>query len=336
MKLRSEILLRYRNGVSTKDDIDLINERVHKPYRGLPNDIRYAVYTNRDRDSINTGVFMKRCRNLQSDHEEIRDTIVILSSEIEIKDGNNKYQTVRNPLTFWEGCGESDVEPCTKYGRMDPLVKLYHLCPMMLTCNSNVANGKAKGSQVQFLKCVLKHSAKVRVVEFDGVFLNCVFAHEVEHIVCQHVKHDIQPRQFQLKPEKYSFRANVPVPGTNEKNTVNMRAVQIPNISNTATTGHKLQGSGVKNLFISVWSTARNWNYVMLSRVTTPLPYNSAKKPPQSLVDMMQSFETHSPTFCDEDLETFEAFYENLLEQEAQFKKFSLFASNQPTKLHEV
>ena len=44
---------------------------------------------------------------------------------------------------------------------------------------------------------------------------------------------------------------------------------QLPVVSNTATTGHKLQGSGVDNLFVSEWFNEASWIYVILSRVKT-------------------------------------------------------------------
>ena len=48
-----------------------------------------------------------------------------------------------------------------------------------------------------------------------------------------------------------------------------MKALQLPIISNSATTGHKLQGKTVKHLFIGKWHYGTNWPYVVLSRVTT-------------------------------------------------------------------
>ena len=43
--------------------------------------------------------------------------------------------------------------------------------------------------------------------------------------------------------------------------------MQLPVISNTATTGHNLQGTGVDNLFVSEWVNDASWIYVILSRV---------------------------------------------------------------------
>ena len=48
-----------------------------------------------------------------------------------------------------------------------------------------------------------------------------------------------------------------------------MKAMQLPMVVNNATTGHKLQGSGVDCLFVHNWSYVTNWVYVVLSRVKT-------------------------------------------------------------------
>jgi hypothetical protein len=48
-----------------------------------------------------------------------------------------------------------------------------------------------------------------------------------------------------------------------------MEINQLPVVSNTATTGHKLQGSGVDSLFVSEWKNEASWIYVILSRVKT-------------------------------------------------------------------
>jgi hypothetical protein len=49
-----------------------------------------------------------------------------------------------------------------------------------------------------------------------------------------------------------------------------MKALQFPVVSNTATTGHKLQGATIESLFVHDWNYGfTNWPYVVLSRVTT-------------------------------------------------------------------
>ena len=77
-----------------------------------------------------------------------------------------------------------------------------------------------------------------------------------------------------------------------------------------ATTGHKLQGSSVDSLFVHQWSTKKNWNYVVLSRVRTrngllcrgPIPRASTiYKVPVSLTRMINKFRLRSPTYWSEE-----------------------------------
>ena len=83
-----------------------------------------------------------------------------------------------------------------------------------------------------------------------------------------------KPQVFTLEPKQYTFKAKILKPVAlqvkgDEREDIRMKAVQLPVIINNATTGHKLQGSGVDNVFVHTWSYATNWAYVMLSRVKT-------------------------------------------------------------------
>ena len=55
----------------------------------------------------------------------------------------------------------------------------------------------------------------------------------------------------------------------NDHEKVCMKATQFPIVINNATTGHKLQGSSVDQLFVHEWQYTTNWAYVVLSRVRT-------------------------------------------------------------------
>jgi hypothetical protein len=57
-----------------------------------------------------------------------------------------------------------------------------------------------------------------------------------------------------------------------------MKCLQLSMVCNTATTGHKLQGSTEKNLFVHAWNYKTNWPYVVLSRVTTMVGLQFRKK----------------------------------------------------------
>lgn len=75
---------------------------------------------------------------------------------------------------------------------------------------------------------------------------------------------------------------------------------------NNATTEHKLQGSGVDNIFIHSWSYVQNWPYVMLSRVRTQSGLFMRSKlrrdlgcyaVPPGLKRMLKSFEQKATTY---------------------------------------
>ena len=82
---------------------------------------------------------------------------------------------------------------------------------------------------------------------------------------------------FDLIPEKHNFTATVPLESTlrfrekikKKTQKLKMTATQIPVTPNNATTGHKLQGASLKQIFIHALSNVRNWLCVTLSRVKT-------------------------------------------------------------------
>ena len=90
-----------------------------------------------------------------------------------------------------------------------------------------------------------------------------------------------------------------------------MRVTQLPLLINNATTGHKLQGTGVNSLFVDGWSYVTNWVYMMLSCVRThaglfcrqQLSYDLGKYTvPVALPRMLQQFRTRrAPTYWSEE-----------------------------------
>jgi hypothetical protein len=66
--------------------------------------------------------------------------------------------------------------------------------------------------------------------------------------------------------------------GGSERETLQLKATQLPLLINNATTGHKLQGTGVDALFVHNWSYVTNWVYVMLSHVQTHAGFSARQK----------------------------------------------------------
>ena len=48
---------------------------------------------------------------------------------------------------------------------------------------------------------------------------------------------------------------------------IKMKATQLPFISYQATTGHKLQGASINQLFVNNWNYTTNWPFIVLSRL---------------------------------------------------------------------
>jgi hypothetical protein len=307
------LLLRFRNGEVTRQDIDTINECVVNADTKLPVDIKYATYFNRDRDSINAALFEERCKILYEMGSNIEDSIMIFSDNIQTRNSCKVYIPFLNCKKFWEKCGEDDVKIPRGTGRMDPVLKLYRDCPVMLPANTDVSNGQANGTRATFQKVVLKPGEEPHHVLLDDtVPVPAVLASQVSYIVLHHSNERIRPSTFSLKPRQHTFRTNIMKPRvlqvkSDEHETLQMKACQLPLLINNATTGHRLQGSGVDSLFVHNWSYVQNWVYVMLSRVKTraglfcrkPLSYDLTKYAvPEALQRMLHQFRsTKTPTY---------------------------------------
>ena len=308
------ILLRFRNGTVTTDDIDKVNERIANRSTVIPKNIRYATYFNRDRDSINTALFEERCKARMADKGNLDDSILILCDQIRVRTSDKTYQPFHNCRTVWQNCGENDIKMSS--GRMDPLLRLYVGCRLMLTENISVKDGLANGTQAILIRIVLKHGVTTRQVNVaNDLNVQAVYASEVSKIVLRHINDRISPHIFSIKTKSHSFKARVLKPRSlsvtqDDRETLSMKASQIPTVINNATTGHKLQGSGVETLFVHSWSYVTNWVYVMLSRVKTrnglfarhKLSKDLTKyQMPTLLIRMMSKFERKAPTYWTEE-----------------------------------
>ena len=110
----------------------------------------------------------------------------------------------------------------------------------------------------------------------DGIPVNAVFASEIDCAVLHYsnTRIDSDSTEFSLNPKQDTFDAKILKPQAlrtkkSPREKLRMWAVQLPLLINNATTGHKLQGSGVDNLFVHGWTYKTNWPYVMLACVTT-------------------------------------------------------------------
>ena len=200
-------------------------------------------------------------------------SILIFTDKIKVKNGHNKFVLFQNCPHFWETCGEDDIKLPRGCGRMDPVLRLHFNCRVMLPSNICVREGQANGTLATFQNVVLKHGTIPTTVELlNGLSVKGVLASDVDHILLKHSNDKVCPQKFSVQPLPQTFTTKILKPTSlqskgKEREKFTMQARQLPLISNDATTGHKLQGSGVENLFVHSWKYVTNWPYVMLSHV---------------------------------------------------------------------
>jgi hypothetical protein len=196
------LLLRFRNGCVTADDIEKINEHLVNAQTALPPDIKYATYFNHDHDSINAALFEEHCISLYDKTGNTDDSIMIFCDDVHVQNNHKTYVPFRNCATFWENTAENDVTLPKGAGRMDPVLRLYRGCRVMLSCNSNVRKGQANGTQATFQKIILKPGEVPQQVILDGdIPVAAVHASQVDHAVLRHTNSRIQPATFSLQPK---------------------------------------------------------------------------------------------------------------------------------------
>ena len=320
-----ELLHRFRDGQATKQDIRSINARVAPqnvtfiPVADCGENLRYATYRNLDRDAINTALFEARCDHVarNSDNNTAWDSLIVLADNLEIHNSNKQFVPFPHGRVIWEQCGEDDIKIADSRGRMDPALKLYRNCPVMLPKNIDVLSGQANGTQALVQGVLLKDGQQAATTKLrSGTCVPVVKASQIRHVVLKHCNDRIKPNLFVLEPMTLNFIAAVPVPRSlrlqdNEREQLKMKGTQLPLLNNAATTGHKLQGSGVGKIFIHSWSYVTNWVYVMLSRVKTraglhcrlPLSEDLRKYAmPQQLRNLIKEFHRcHPPHWTEGD-----------------------------------
>ena len=271
--LYGEIMQRFRDGMPTQDAIEFINMKAcHKT---PPPDIQVATYTNKDRDAINAKIFEDFTRaNKPLDGSVLEAACVIFMDELTMKDTNQKHVDITSNTMkrfFYENCPESECNyKKDQRGRVDPVLKLYPNCPMMMTQNNDVINGEANGSRVYVKEVVLKKGEQPFNLKLEnGCTILAMTATQVDSIVVQHEAKNISPSRVDIKADKFHFCTRMTFGDDHEPLFCSMSGQSFPLISNSCTTGHKLQGCTVPAILVNTWFYGANWAYVVLSRVRT-------------------------------------------------------------------
>ena len=298
-----EIMKRFREGIPTYEDIDFLNKECLTVFKRPPPGIQVATYTNKDRDAINAAIFDDWTKvNDKHDGSVLTSACVVLMDDLYMNDSSKISVPVDSNLVkrhFYENCTESECNfGSNGRGRVDPCLKLYPDAPMMLTQNTDVARGEANGSRVYAKKIRLKGGEHPFVLRLkNGTKIQACYASQVDALILQHENEDISPRQFELTSQTFKFQCRMEVGA--EELYVGIKATQFPLISNSCTTGHKLQGCTVASILANTWYYGANWAYVVLSRVKTmkglhmrtPLSKDLSKyAKPDTMKRMLQGF----------------------------------------------
>ena len=199
------------------------------------------------------------------------DTLIILANKLAVKTSHGNYEPFHNWKIFWGKCGEDDIKfPREHNGRMDPLLKLYKGCQLMLVLNNNVRHGEANGTTVTLLSICLKPNIVPIQIIISKLPEKAIYASQVVSIVLKHNNPKIIPNTFQLESIEFHITARILKPKLlqmkeDECEMVKMKATQLPVISNQATTGHKLQDACINQFFVNNWNYTTNWPYIVLS-----------------------------------------------------------------------
>ena len=323
--LYGEMCWRFNRGVPTAEDFELINGRmVHDTINPLPFNTRVCCKINKERDAVNAGTWLQHL-NLYGAEQGF----IILSDKVQIRESGKPVKPLRDYKTYYTEVGEADCDTHME-GRFAPMLLLYPNCPMMMTTNKSVANNEANGTQGVCKGIKLNGGCSYHMRDVNGLRVKCAYASQVKHLLWEvdNVVKEIKPCEFTSIVAKFPFYDEGFDAGMKNppKISIYLNATQIPLVSNNATTGHKLQGSTVKSLYIPSWSYTTNWPYVAISRVKTlsglfigrELDPSADYSVPQSLLKMEAMFRRHnSPQHFDYDKLDMDSYFEKLKKAQA-------------------
>ena len=88
----------------------------------------------------------------------VKNCIIIAMDNIKFEDNDMMISSLGD---FFQNIGESDCDCGAFNGRIDPLLKLYNNCELMLTTNEDISHGKANGILLNFVKVILKRKNSI-------------------------------------------------------------------------------------------------------------------------------------------------------------------------------
>jgi len=162
-------LQRMHHGETKWDDIKLINSRVIGENLTLPSfdelqgsNVSYACYTNSERNVISDNIF---ATILEKWHPKEHETFEIPEQTIIIKGNFSHFKTNEPKSSLYHKlvqsqCGDDNVQSGNGQNiiRVNPCLKLFVGCPIMVSVNDFKKNGVVKETTRKFKGVVLKEN----------------------------------------------------------------------------------------------------------------------------------------------------------------------------------
>ena len=288
--------------------------------------IKIATWTNRKKEDFNNAMFMNHLKMFHSQNEEdpTPQCTVIVHSQIAWKH-NNRILTQNERNRFFDKACETDTrELHDKSKRVDPMLKLFFGCNVMVTQNEDVANGIANGTTAVFERLVLKPLKLATKIRYNGYWVLAVDAQDVDYVELSWSHDSTFKGKFSVKAKSFvcSSTIQIPTESTRSKRVeVQINLSQFPLSINNTTTGHKLQGKTVDYLFLGEYAkSVKNWLYVVLSRVRKlenlyllePIPVEENSAPDPRMTSMIQRL--RSSIMIDQDSDIIKELRQKILD----------------------
>ena len=195
-------------------------------------------------------------------------TIIIKGNFAEVKTGKPKSSKYHNMI--YNKCGDDKVTYGGKNskGRVDPCLKLFVGCPIMVSTNDQKKDKVVKGTTGFFKGIILKENKYLKEEIWNNYKVYTIEANDVEFIVCErsHKNPNKRAKIFHLPPNNFIVDVKYEIRPNSFVNLPKSKITQFPILLDLATTGHKLQGMTKKHLIISSFNYGTaNWIYEVLS-----------------------------------------------------------------------
>ena len=255
---------------------ELINSRVLSSELSLTDDsnLKIATYKNRQKEIFNNTIFMEHVRQHHSKDDDgiIPECSILVKAGLTWKHNNKTFTDFEQNLFLGEATEANTRQKKDNSKRVDPLLKLFSGCEIMVTENKDVAGGIANGTTAVLEKVVLKPNRNPHKVKYNGYWILAVNSDDVDRLELRWSSDSLYQGKFSVQAQTWECKSKIRIATeqNREKSTDLLIKISTFLITlNGATTGHKLQGKTVASLFVGEYAprNIRNWLYVVLSRV---------------------------------------------------------------------